>query len=99
MTGIDCIAEERDRQVIRYGHTGEVDQEHGDGSLLDAALAVLRDCVDEHRAEAGPMDDPEWVRKLRIHVANKYEDQFIHRMCIAGALIAAEIDRVHAAME
>src|SRR3990167_2843259 len=95
MTGADYISEERERQIVKYGYTTEHDDDlYADGSLMDAALQILKDCVEEHRVEMGPPDDPEWFKRGAIHVGNKYDDQFIQRLSIASAMIAAEIDRI-----
>ena len=106
-TGIDLIAAERKRQVDVEGYTPEHDDQHDDGALaLVAALYATPQQLfsvsvtdDRKHNEAGyrgitlEADDPwpcEWNKKYdkRGSVSR------VHQLTIAGALIAAEIDRL-----
>jgi hypothetical protein len=84
--GLDAIIQERHKQILTKERTIMSDVHHNpDGQLLQAARALLKFNAVEH-------DFPEhWgiasVRKL----INK---SYIDRLTIAGALIAAELDRI-----
>lgn len=85
--GVGLIAAERQRQVSQEGWTPEHDDTHTDGSLATAA-AVLA-CED---AEV-PGYFGSWIEALvKKHYGNRMRE-----LVIAGALIAAEIDRVRRA--
>lgn len=79
MTGIDLIAAERERQVSQEGYSAEHDQNHDDGSLAQAAACY---CVGSH-VVWWPWKDG---YKPRDRISN---------LAKAGALIAAEIDRLN----
>lgn len=82
--GVELIAAERARQVQQEGWSPEHDDAHTDGVLAVAAaeLAAHPYAVD-HDLE-------------RDHCGSlaKHRDNPIRRLTIAGALIAAEIDRL-----
>lgn len=82
MTGIELIANERQRQVEVEGWTLGHDDEHDLEQLVDAAEAYL--CWDDvPKPMAWPWDEESWKPTTRIQNLAK-----------AGALIAAEIDRL-----
>jgi len=97
-TGIDLITEERLRQIFQEGWTAEHDDNHTSGELADAGIAYGRAAALQARGEsiemirsavpAGairwPWEDSWWKPS---------EDQ-ITNLVKAGALIAAEIDRL-----
>lgn len=84
--GAERILSERRRQVSKEGWTPEHDSVHKDGQLTDAAIAYLMiDWIDERTSmlKYWPWE-PEWFKpSSRIRDLEK-----------AGALIAAEIDRL-----
>lgn len=97
MNGVDLIAAERARQTGEEPWTSEHDDEHRRGELADAAVAYLdrdarrwpfgyvTDGPDGHGSTGGV-----WVRgrpKLT-------PDDRVRELVKAGALIAAEIDRL-----
>jgi hypothetical protein len=94
-TGIELIAEERQRQIEEEGWGDSHDDEHTDGSLADAAVCyAATGPIFEQRnyynqvsfSDPWPWDD-EW---------DKREDGTrIRNLQKAGALIAAEIDRLN----
>jgi len=91
-TGIQQIAAERDRQITTEGWTPEHDAEHPDGALAEAAISYTTTASAQVRGNCGAklMDDqwpwnPEWW---------KPSDNPIRNLVKAGALIAAEIDRL-----
>lgn len=102
MSGIELIAEERKRQVEREGFDIHHDSEHGAGELVDAALCYA--AVASATARGSVAED--WP----IQMVNGYADPALHwpwaarwwkpsddpirNLVKAGALIAAEIDRL-----
>lgn len=88
-TGADRIARERSRQLSAKGYTPAHDDEHIGGELVTAAIAyaeiTINPCCEDpdRSAEMWPFSDG-W---------NPSEDP-IRNLERAGALIAAEIDRL-----
>jgi hypothetical protein len=86
-TGIELIAEERQRQISVEGWTPEHDNKHENGEMAGAAAAYALESTgrnfDEQIAVVWPWDDEWWKPGDRIRDLVK-----------AGALIAAEIDRL-----
>lgn len=109
-SGIDLIAAERERQVSVEGWTPEHDDEHGVGEMTWAAVcyaapnpvkALLpRQCNCRSVGECGhafPVKvyrDP-WPWDAKWDKRGKHDR--IRQLAIAGALIAAEIDRLQRA--
>jgi hypothetical protein len=91
-TGAELIADERNRQVNEKGYDAKNDDAYDDGELSDvgAFLAINPDTTAE-------VSLPVWGSKLSDHVREKYAADPIRRLAIAGALIAAEIDRLQRA--
>lgn len=88
MTGLELIAKERQEQIEKHGYTVDSDV-HGNNNrqLLNAAGALM----------AGSMLRPtSWGQESWQHMAMKPKKE---RLIIAGALIAAEIDRLNAGGE
>ena len=89
-TGIELIADERQRQITAEGWTPEHDDQHTESELLQAAI-----CYAENGSnlELGACDVPwpwgenDW----------KPSQDNIRNLVKAGALIAAEIDRLQRA--
>ena len=86
--GLDAIFHERIRQVTQEGWTAENDDRHINGELRDAAIAYAMVCDD--RAGEQAMEnvwpwESEWWKPV---------DDPIRNLAKAGALIAAEIDRL-----
>ena len=84
MNGCELIAQERERQIAKEGWTPEHDAQHDMGQLVDAARCY---CGAFHAnatmSSAWPWDAEWWKPKDRIR-----------NLVRAGALIAAEIDRI-----
>lgn len=95
-TGIELIAEERREQLVKHGRTVESDvRNNNECQLVDAASVLCQNNPEEFQDmfvssneefppigwEFGP-----WAKLLR----KPYKE----RLVIAGALIAAEIDRI-----
>lgn len=107
-TGIELIAEERERQVSQERWTAEHDDRHKENQLLNAAgcyiqhvigrgwllgsplldaLSHIKNGKSLYRKEPRPRDWP-WAKRW-WKPKGKIED-----LVRAGALIAAEIDRI-----
>ena len=80
-TGAQLIARERQRQIDEEGWTPEHDDRHNDGALAHAAAVYASDRVDIQDVWPWPDEPPKM----------KGEQQNLIR---AGALIAAELDRL-----
>ncbi len=83
MTGIELIAKERQRQVDVEGHSTLDDSLKGDEHLYSLALFYL---LKDSSAASG-VD-----KELKIKKKNKCR---LRQLVVAGALIAAEIDRMN----
>jgi hypothetical protein len=107
MTGIEMIAAERARQIAVEGWTPAHDGEHVRNELVQAAICYAA-CVlsigDEipvwingQQGRAAPLWPKTWAPswdKRREHIARGGP---VRALAIAGALIAAEIDRLERA--
>lgn len=107
-TGAELITEERRRQIDAEGWTTQHDDEwHGSGELVQAAVGYLDVYPDnsdgtekrhrfvvETRYEGGfDFDDP-WPKEWDLEHDKRDKHPPLRRLVIAGALIAAEIDRL-----
>lgn len=87
MNGVDLIREERQRQLDVEGWTPEHDDEHDDGEIARAAAwYALSQCWRKQFARYGT---DLWPRPWRFKETDRMRE-----LVIAGALIAAEIDRL-----
>jgi hypothetical protein len=93
ITGAALIAAERARQVVEEGHTEDTDATLTAGELAWAAWALLDAAGAKHPVEQAPQV---WPLARDRWPADK---SLLRRYIIAGALIAAEIDRHLAAGE
>ena len=95
-TGIELIAEERREQIEKHGYTVLKDVAHNSNEQLSIAAgwlsynewgcAEMNDVIHDHCPHG-------WSQELWAKMCNKpYKD----RLILAGALIAAEIDRLQA---
>lgn len=89
-TGVQLISEERQRQIEIKKWTADHDDGHTDGSLVVSAAQVACDGTDAHVED--PLDR-DWGIVAR-HGVNGKEPDRLHMLAVAGALIAAEIDRI-----
>lgn len=88
-TGIELIAQEREEQINKHGRTLESDAEinkHGELAQVARYLCSTIPVSGEYPRN--------WSQSFRWHV-DKNKSR-IERLVIAGALIAAEIDRLQA---
>lgn len=99
-TGIELIAEERQRQINEEGWTPEHDAQHTEGELANAAAyyAMTEDLI--------KFIDNEWGNDMHLHIwpfdlewLKRTPEDRIRELQKAGALIAAEIDRLIAKKE
>lgn len=95
MTGIERIAAERKRQIEEKGYDASHDEAHRDSELLRAGITHARHALQPEavrsfiRPHGWPWSDKQWT----------FELDPIRELEIAGALIAAEIDRLLALKE
>ena len=98
MTGIKLIEAERQRQVAVEGWTPDHDDEHLKHELVLAAICYATpERLREYPPQGGPPAiwpwDPEYWLPSRTAGGNA--SGRIHELVKAGALIAAEIDRLN----
>ncbi len=94
-TGIELITEERQRQIDVEGWTPEHDRHHTEGELaLAAAYYAMTD-------EMIDFIDNEWGNDMHLHIwpfelesLKRSPENRVRELQKAGALIAAEIDRI-----
>jgi len=96
-TGIELITDERTRQIEVEGWTPEHDQEHADQQMAEAAMCYIARTVnmpsgDEYSSSSLSDFPPEawpWSPKWW-----KPDSHPVRNLVKAGALLAAEIDRI-----
>ena len=102
-SGLDLIIKERERQISEEGKTPEHDANHTDGELAEAAacyaiagskdVTVMRVGVEISESSRPAIVDA-WPRGWNILTDKRKKHDRLRRLTIAGALIAAEIDRI-----
>lgn len=92
-SGIECISEERNRQVEIKGWSSDHDDGHASGDL--AVMAAMCACNGTDARVEDPLER-DWGIEKRHGYSGEHPDR-IHLLAIAGALIAAEIDRLNRA--
>lgn len=90
MKGIDLISQERQRQIEQEGLTLEHDQQHENGELAIAAA-----CYATKWTEVEDLIEWPWAKEYD----KREKHGIVRRLSIAGALIAAELDRILAKMQ
>lgn len=89
--GVALIAAERTRQIEKLGWTGEHDDEHDKAELAEMAECYLLEAAEQAGARiVGTSAFPLWP----FRDGWKPSDDPVRNLIKAGALIAAEIDRV-----
>ena len=89
-SGIELIAQERQEQIKKHNRTIEKDVvENDDYQLRIGAMRLVGDRGDYQAPEG-------WDKKLWKKMMNKSKKE---KLIIAGALLAAEIDRLNAVGE
>jgi hypothetical protein len=94
LDGADLIADERTTQRLK-GYDSIHDARHDDGSMLDVAQEILlnlESVVIGQQLILG--EEAPWPLKLMDHIGRKHKGDRIKILTIAGAMIAAEIDRL-----
>jgi hypothetical protein len=86
-TGIELIAIERQEQIEKHGFDELHDSENDSGQLKNAAIYLLTGEV----SYFPEYWDDKYHKKFRSKFSNEVET-----LKVAGALIAAEIDRIQA---
>lgn len=99
-TGVELIADERRKQRLSKGYTVGHDDLHEDQQLLVAAGALVLRALNEDGIDPIPneqfldeycqLQDLDWVK----YIVNHDRPDNIKGLVVAGALIAAEIDRL-----
>jgi hypothetical protein len=89
-TGIELIAKERQEQISKHGFTIDFDKRENYCEQLSEAACKLLPPGLGHDDEI-PRRPDGWNKKLWIKMCEKTYNE---RLIIAGALIAAEIDRL-----
>jgi hypothetical protein len=98
-TGVDLIAAERKRQIEKEGWTPEHDSEHQRGEMAIAAACYAVESTDaEVRYPyfddgTDSENDRGWPWEVAWDKRKKHDR--LKQLIIAGALIAAEIDRLN----
>lgn len=90
-TGIELIAQERAEQIEKHGRTVEYDLIQNREYQLSTAAALLARQEEMDNLEISVLRPEHWVFKLWVRMCHK---SYKERLIIAGALIAAEIDRL-----
>lgn len=92
-TGIELIAKERNEQILKHGKTIVQDVTINRGcQLADAATVLASPLIGTPRKRLSLMPS-DWNDMLSLKMCSK---SYKERLIIAGALIAAEIDRLNA---
>lgn len=95
--GVDMIAAERLRQIAQKGYTAEHDDAHAAGELAAQAARLVAGGTDVWVGSTrddvfGTFEWPGWYTKT-----DREEMGRVRQLVIAGALLAAEIDRLQRA--
>lgn len=101
MTGVELIAAERQRQISEKGYTAGHDDRHSDGELALAAVCYASPkrlyVKTEYCGDRIDFSDPWPFWDESVSVFCEEELSLLERITLlskAGALIAAEIDRL-----
>ena len=97
MTGAELISQERKRQIDDEDYSAEHDDKHTTGELVMASACYIYDYyghieITEHRAFYRNFAQDRWPWDSYYYKPTPKDP--IHQLKIAGALIAAEIDRL-----
>lgn len=100
-TGVELITEERNRQIEKEGWTLQYDQEHIDGSLAKAAACYAMPEDERKKYQSYTFSEPSrrfprwWPSSWSLKYWKPTPKDRIRELVKAGALIAAEIDRLN----
>lgn len=87
-TGTQLIAEERERQVSQEGYDAKHDDRHTDHALAINAASLTVSGTDCALDDWRPDGRHDWG------LDEKHKGDRVRQLSVAGALIAAEIDRL-----
>ena len=93
-TGIELIAKERLEQIVKHGHTPEDDAiNNTEGQFNVAVFALISDGGEEGMTDQDFMHflPKGWDKAKWLYLCRKSRKE---RLAIAGALLAAELDRM-----
>ncbi len=90
-TGIELIAKERQEQIEKHGRTIESDIELNRAYQLTEAAAVLSTEMARSSKKRFAMMPDDWDDEISLKMCKKGRKE---RLIIAGALIAAELDKI-----
>ncbi len=93
-SGAELIAEERKRQIEEEGWSANHDDLQDRFQLSNAAIAYLNPSNSDHVKKFWPWNWNWWKPALPSVEKPSYEAAHIRNLVKAGALIAAEIDRL-----
>lgn len=91
MNGIELIAKERKEQIEKHGRTIESDIETNKAYQLTEAAAVLSTELARSSKKRFAMMPDDWDDEISLKMCRKSRKE---RLIIAGALIAAELDKI-----
>ncbi len=91
MAGIDLIVAERQRQIEQEGFTDDHDLQHTDGSLGQAAAFYA---YPPDRLISKVVESYAWPKTWDARWMKKDLKSRKRQLAVAGALCAAEIDRI-----
>lgn len=91
MTGIELIAKERQEQIHKHSKTIESDVANNKAYQLTEAAAVLSTEKFRSSKQRFSLMPDDWDDEISLKMCRKSRKE---RLIIAGALIAAEIDRL-----
>lgn len=89
-TGIDKIGKERKEQIEKHGYTPEKDSQYKGRQLAEVAATLIHPTIGTPRKRLSLMPS-DWNDEILLKMCKK---EYEERLIIAGALIAAEIDRI-----
>lgn len=92
-TGVEIIAQERAEQISKHRWLPSHDDMHTDGSLRVVAAVLACDGTDAIVSD--PLDRGSEFNHWGLREKLTGDDNRVHRLAVAGALIAAEIDRIN----
>jgi len=91
MTGVELISKERREQIEKHGRTVQMDVDHNRAYQLAEAASVLTTEKFRNSKHRFSLMPEEWDDEISLKMCKKGRKE---RLAIAGALIAAELDRI-----
>ena len=91
-TGIELIIKEREEQVVKHGYTINEDKKYTNGELIYFVEFLLKNKNDSEKDNIKDILIEMGFNSVYLHNMGMKSEK--KRLTIAGALIAAEIDRI-----